>query len=173
LTGIAAIFAFKCRTCGATHEGSPGFSFDCPWHYASLTDDQRKRTRLTADLCEIVRDKGIDRFIRTTLEIPIIGVKDPFVWGVLVSLSEQSYRRYLETRDQPDEHDSWFGWFCNRLPYYPDTINLKTHVRPRTGGNRPYLELEQSGHPLAEHQVGGLRVLLAQEIAERAAHMSG
>ena len=89
-----------------------------------------------------------------------------------VSLSEPSYRRYLETWDKPDENESWFGWFCNRLPYYPDTINLKARVRPRTGGNRPYIELERSRHPLAEHQSAGLTVMLAREIAEHAVHMS-
>jgi len=170
---MTAIFAFKCHTCGEIHEGSPSFSFEAPWHYAGLTDDQKKRVQLTEDLCEIAHDQGVDRFVRTVLEIPIHGVAEPFVWGVWVSLSEQSYRRYLETWDEPDEQDAWFGWFSNRLPYYPDTINLKTRVRPRTGGNRPYLELERSGHPLAEHQMGGLSVMLAQEIAEHAAHMSG
>ena len=170
---MAAIFAFKCHTCGEIHEGSPSFAYDAPWHYAGLTDEQLERAWLTEDLCEIAHDQGVDRFIRTVLEIPIHGVEEPFVWGVWVSLSEQSYRRYLETRDDADPKESWFGWFCNRLPYYPDTINLKVRVRPRSGGNRPYLELERSGHPLAEHQIAGLNVRLAQEIAEHAAHMSG
>ena len=54
--------------------------------------------------------------------------------------------------------------------WYPNTLNLKTSVRPRNGGLRPYLELERNGHPLAEHWHGGLTPACAQEIAEHALH---
>lgn len=167
---MASIFAFKCKTCGETHEGSPSFSFDAPWHYSCLSEEDKAKAMLSSDLCVIGHDEGTDRFIRVVLEIPILSIEEPFMWGVWVSLSEQNFERYLETWEAPDESDSYFGWFCNRLPYYPDTVNLKTMVHPRSGGRRPYLVLDRDGHPLAEHLHGGISVEQAQEIAEFVAH---
>ena len=169
---MAAIFAFKCKTCGKTHEGSPSFSFAYPWHYSGLSAEDRAKAELTSDTCTIPNEEGIDRFVRVVLEIPIHGLQEPFTWGVWVSLSEKSFDRYLTTYDDPDESDSYFGWLCNRLPYYPDTINLKTKVRPKKGGIRPYLELERNGHLLAEHFHEGISVQEAQQIAEHATHAS-
>jgi hypothetical protein len=63
-----------------------------------------------------------------------------------------------------------FGWFSNRLPFYPETVNLRTQVRPRTGGNRPLLELEPTAHPLAADHMSGISIGRAQAIAEAAMH---
>ncbi len=167
---MAAIFAFQCSTCGSVHEGSPSFSFPHPWHYHALPDDEKAKAKLTSDTCVISHDQGTDRFIRVLLEIPIHGVAEPFLWGVWVSLSEQNFQRYLDTWDDPDEGDGYFGWFCNRLPYYPNTLDLKAKVRPRKGGIRPCVELQRSGHLLAEHLHEGISIRQAQEIAERAQH---
>jgi hypothetical protein len=167
---MVAIFAFKCRQCSNIHEGSPSFAFHAPWHYATLSDEDKPNAELNSDTCIIRHDEGIARFIRTVLEIPIDGVDEPFTWGVWVSLSEKSFDRYLETWDAPDESDSYFGWLSNRLPYYADTINLKARVRPRRGGLRPYLELESNGHLLAEHLYAGISIQQAQDIAERVMH---
>ena len=167
---VAAIFAFKCGKCSKIHEGSPSFGYDAPWHYSGLSVEERAYSELKSDTCVIRHDEGVDRFIRVVLEVPIHGVDKPFMWGVWVSLSEKSFTRYLETWDEPDESDSYFGWLCNRLPYYEDTINLKVQVRPRRGGLRPYLELERNGHLLAEHLCEGISIQQAQEIAERMLH---
>lgn len=31
-----------------------------------------------------------------------------------------------------DYEDKYFGWFSNRLPYYPDTLNIKTYAIPKS-----------------------------------------
>ena len=49
-----------------------------------------------------------------------------------------------------------FGWFSSRLPGYPDTLSLKCMVHPRDDGMRPAIELEDSDHPLAVQQCGGI-----------------
>lgn len=92
------------------------------------------------------------------------------MWGVWVSLSQKSFERYRDTYDQPVETDEYFGWFCNRLPFYPDTVSLKTLVHPRTGGIRPYLSLEPTDHPLSVDFINGISYQRAQEIAEHAMH---
>lgn len=167
---MPGIFAFKCSTCGKVHEGSPNFGYSAPGPYSALSDTDKAKAKLTSDTCEITHSEGTDRFIRVVLEIPILGVEEPFTWGVWVSLSEASFDEYLKAWDDPDENASYFGWFCNQLPYYENTINLKTQVRPRKGGIRPYLELEPNGHLLSKHLYEGISVELAQEIAENAMH---
>lgn len=162
---MGAIFAFRCRSCDEVHEGAPSFSFECPAGYdAAVADDHAGH--LGTDLCQV----GDDRFVRVCLEIPIIGTEQVFMWGVWVSLGEESFQRYVDTWDDPDERDEYFGWFCNRLPYYPDTLLLKTLVHPRKGGMRPWLELEPTDHPLSVDAREGISVQRAQEIAEVAMH---
>lgn len=167
---MAAIFAFKCSSCNKMHEGSPSFAYKAPWHYLQLSEDNQAKATLTSDTCIVTHNEGTDRFVRVVLEIPIHGVAEPFMWGVWVSLSQESFERYMDTWDEPDESDAYFGWFCNRLPFYPDTLSLKITVHPRKNGNRPYLGIERSGHPLAEHLYEGISIQQAQEIAECVLH---
>lgn len=170
---MAAIFAFTCSCCGQRHEGSPSFGYRAPAHYDQLSEQDRQSiAELSEDLCRIEHPEGTDYFARVVLEIPIHGVSEPFLWGVWVSLSRGSFEEYTSTWGSHDESDRYFGWFSNRLPYYPDTMNLKTNVRPRNGGCRPALELQLSEHPLAIHFHEGLTVREAQQIAEAAMHHS-
>lgn len=167
---MAAIFSFKCSKCGAIHEGSPSFGFDAPAPYLEQSEEIRDNGNLGSDLCEYEDQEGEHYFIRTCLEIPIHGVEEPFLWGVWISVSEKSFFHYVETFDEPDPADHYFGWFCNHLPYYEDTYALKVQVHPRTGGLRPYLELEDTPHPLAVDARQGISIERAQEIAEYVLH---
>jgi len=170
---MAAIFAYTCSSCGQRHEGSPSFGYKAPIHYEQLSgEDRQSIATLGDDLCQIDHPEGTDFFARVVLELPIRGVAEPFLWGVWVSLSHESFKKYTSTWGEHDESDSYFGWFSNRLPYYPDTVNLKANVRPRNGGARPTLELQPSDHPLAIHFRSGMSILEAQRIAEVAMHDS-
>jgi hypothetical protein len=165
---MTAIFSFRCTSCYNVHEGSPSFSFNAPFQYNALSDFEKSEAHLGSDLCYIEDD----RFIRVCLEIPIIGVEQPFMWGVWVSLSQNNFERYRDTYEEPVETDEYFGWFCNVLPFYPDTLNLKTSVRPRIGNMRPYLLLEPTEHPLSMDFANGISIRRAQEIAEHVMHSS-
>jgi hypothetical protein len=167
---VAAIFAFECATCGKVHEGSPSYGFSSPWYYAQLSEPDRANASLSDDTCTITDEGHTDYFVRAVVEVPIHGVEDGFLWGVWVSLSKASFDRYVATYNDPDESDTYFGWFSNRLPFYPDTIGLKTQVHPRKGGLRPFLEIERAGHPLAEDLADGISVERAQHIAETFIH---
>lgn len=171
---MAAIFAFTCSCCGQRHEGSPSFGYNAPIYYDQLSGAEKQSiAELSGDLCKIEHPEGTDYFARVVLELPIHGVSDPFLWGVWVSLSRESFERYTATWGFHDESDSYFGWFSNRLPYYPDTVSLKANVRPRNDGGRPVIELQPSEHPLAIHFHEGLTVQEAQQIAEAVMHGSG
>ena len=171
---MAAIFAFRCSCCGELHEGSPSIGFDAPLHYAELDAAEREaQVRLGSDLCTIDHDDHRDHFVRACLEIPIHGHAEPFVWGVWVSLSAENFARYRDTWEAPETTDRYFGWLCNRLPGYPDTVNLKTMVHPRGDGLRPWVEPEPGNHPLAVDYHAGLSVARAQALAEQVFHQGG
>jgi hypothetical protein len=168
---MSALWTFTCSCCGEVHEGSPSFGYTSPHYYDLLSEEDKTRIAiLQDDICVIGVGDHSDFFVRTLLEVPIHGADEPFMWGVWVSLSEANFKRYMSTWDNHDETDCYFGWFGNRLPYYPDTLSLKTQVRPRNGGLRPLLMLEQTDHPLAVHFYQGISVDEAQRIAERVMH---
>ncbi|MFT3734235.1 MAG: DUF2199 domain-containing protein [Rhodocyclaceae bacterium] len=167
---MAGIFSFRCSSCDQVHEGSPSFGFRAPDPYLQQPQDVQDAGHLDSDLCEYEDEDGPHYFIRVCLEVPIHGVEQPFMWGVWVSLSKQSFDRYVETYEEPDLTDQYFGWLCNSLPYYPSTFPMKTQVHPRAGQQRPYIVLEECDHPLAMDFHGGISIARAQEIAEHAMH---
>jgi|SRR5262245_1780882 len=147
---------FTCSTCGNIHEGLPDIAFDAPIHYTAIAEDERRtRATLSTDFCLI---DDTDFFIRAVLEIPIKGGSDVFAWGVWVTLSRPHFDRYVEIfeSDPPPGEGPWFGWFSNRVPGYPDTLNLKTRIHLRSERQRPRVELEPTEHPLAVHQREGI-----------------
>ncbi|WP_420714867.1 DUF2199 domain-containing protein [Roseateles sp. SL47] len=65
--------------------------------------------------------------------------------------------------------DVFFGYLCNNLPGYPDTIPLAADVQVQLGNERPKLRLHHSkadDHPLVLDQMHGITVARAQELAE-------
>jgi hypothetical protein len=111
----------------------------------------------------------IDRtsfFVRGCLEITVHGADKPLIWGVWVSLSELSFKAWLNVFEQ--EHRSrvgpFFGWLNAWLKPYPDTMDLKTRIHLRHHGLRPFIELEPTDHPLALEQRNGISVGRVAEI---------
>jgi len=167
---MAAIFSFKCSCCGKVHEGSPSFGFRAPDPYLEQPKEVQQAGQLTSDFCHYEDEDGKHYFIRVCLEVPIHGIADPFMWGVWVSLSKESFDRYTETYDDPDTTDSYFGWLCSYLPYYEKTYALKTRIHPREGGTRPFIVLEKTDHSLSMDFHEGISIDRAQQIAEAAMH---
>ena len=167
---MGGIFAFKCSKCGSIHEGSPSFAFDAPAPFNEQPEDVRDKGFLNSDLCTYEDEDGPHYFVRVCLEVPIHGASEPFLWGVWVSLSKESFDQYVATFEAPKNDVSYFGWFCNYLPYYEHTYALKTKVHPQQDGKRPLIELEKGDHPLQIDFHQGISVAEAQEIAEILLH---
>lgn len=163
-------FSFICAQCGQIHDGSPSFGFSAPAPYSQQSDAVKRNGKLDTDLCFYSDEEGSHYFIRVVLEVPIHGMKEPFLWGVWVSLSEQNYNQYINTYGHPDTNDQYFGWLCNYLPYYPNTYALKTTVHPRANGDRPHIVLHECGHPLAIDFRDGISLEKAVEIVKQCAH---
>jgi len=134
-------FEFKCTSCGEVHRGIPTFGADKPLSYFEVPEEEREeRCDCGSDDC-VIDEKWF--FIRGCIEIPVHGEEEPFVWGVWVSLSEESFKEWIECFDKEKRSHigPFFGWLNAWLKPYPDTINLKTKVHLRDKGTRPYIEL--------------------------------
>ena len=105
------------------------------------------------DLC--VMD-GEHFFMRGSIEIPIIGTDEHFIWGVWVSLSEANFDKVNECWDKQELLEPMFGWLSTDLPYELETVSLK----------RWFIQ-EPTDHPLAVEFREGITMERVQEIAEQ------
>jgi len=152
---------FKCSTCGQWHEGvilDVGHKY--PDHYFGVPESERANLiwcdpPQNPDFCVIEKR---DRFVRGCLAVPIKGRVEEFVFGVWTSLSETNFNRAFSLwRDEvPPNEPGYFGWLCNRLPTFENTLQLKTKVHLRNGNLRPRVELEPTNHPLSIAQREGI-----------------
>ena len=166
---------FQCRTCGEVHVGLPAFHFGGPAQLGAVPPEEfDARVDLTDDSCTLDLD-GQHHFVRAQLEIPIRGTDDHLTWSVWCSLSAASFSRYVELFDDAGREpgEAFFGWLCNAVPEYPDTMFLKTHVHVRSYPLRPWVELEPTEHPLAVEQREGISAERAIALAERLLHQPG
>jgi len=63
--------SFICASCGQRHEGTPGLSFEAPFHYNQMPPEERTATAfLNEDICVIADE---DFFVRACLEVPVLG----------------------------------------------------------------------------------------------------
>lgn len=164
------ITGYTCGSCGRRHEDLPlSYRTAAPAHWTDdLADDPN--SELTPDLCVI---SGRHFFIQGNLEIPILGRGEVFAWGVWVSLSPENFARTTELWDEPgrEAERPHFGWLSTELAGYPvSTLNLKTNVHTRPVGQKPYVEVEPTDHPLAVEQRTGITMTRVQHLAQLLLH---
>jgi hypothetical protein len=150
---------FQCAICGRKHDADNlSWHFREPLPWLSASETEREHSVLTEDQCELVTHEGMHFFIHALLNIPIKGSDRVFTWGVWCSLSEKSYLEVADNWENPERTNlgPYFGWLCSKIPEYPDTMLMKTHVHPRDIGLRPTVELDSTMHPLAVHQREGM-----------------
>jgi len=137
-------FTFKCSCCDEIHRGIPTFGSEHPITVLNVPESEREqRVNLGSDDC-VIDEKEF--YVRGCLEIPVHGYGDPFIWGVWVSLSEESYLTFTEYFDQAKRSHvgPFFGWLCSDYMVYPERCtSLKTRVHLQDDGIRPTIELEQ------------------------------
>lgn len=164
------MFEFECSTCGQVHEGLPALGFEYPEPYFGIPEAERAdRAVVTSDTC-VLGDR--DFMVRAQLEIPIAGADEPLAWALWVSLSAENFARYQEMYEAEgrEANGPWFAWLCSRVPFYPDTLLLKTNVHLQPVPMRPLIELEPTDHPLAVDQREGISMDRAREIVESVLH---
>lgn len=176
------MFEFKCHICGKIHSGSPSFAYDKPTFFFDVPEEERdSRVSLTKDVCTILpsstdQDGNSIYCIRAILNIPIIGEKDSFCWGVWVTQSKENFDRYVETFSHDQSEDGSFGWLPVTMAYYKKDDNKKgleqlgCDVIWQKAGKRPEIFLHKSSHPLAIDQREGIERDRAIEIAKNIIH---
>jgi hypothetical protein len=163
-------FEFRCHGCSEQHTGLPAWHFAEPAQLHNVPVDVRDaRVDLTEDGCTI---DDREFYVKGLLEIPVRDTGDAFTWGVWLSLSERSFERYcvLFKDERRPAGESFFGWLCDRVPGYPDTLLLKTRLHGREYPNRPLVELEPTDHRLAVDQREGISAERAAAMAEQLLH---
>lgn len=160
---------FVCSCCGEKHDELPThYGSEAPAYWSDAIVEHPD-SELTSDQCVI---NGEHLFVKGLIEIPIIG-GDIFSWAVWVSLSPQNFVRMSDLWETPGREDEppYFGWLATELFLYDQpTLNLKTQVHTRPVGERPYVELEPTDHPLAVEQRSGITTDRVQWFAEQLMH---
>jgi hypothetical protein len=103
-------FEFKCTTCGEIHKGMPTFGADKPLSFFVIPEEERaNRCACGTDDCVI--DKNAF-FICGCIEISVHGEDEPFVWGVWVDISEDSFKKWIEcfNYERKSHIGPFFGW---------------------------------------------------------------
>jgi hypothetical protein len=164
-------YDWTCACCGKRFQTLPlDYAFKSPDHWHGLPEEERvRRGYCSSDFCEI---DGTDLFIRGCIDVPIRGGPERFSWGAWVSLSAASMARAKELFDRDPEPGEAprFGWLCNCISIYPDTLNLRTQVRFQPGNQRPLIVLEPTDHPLAVEQREGITLDRVKEIVAALMH---
>ena len=164
-------YAWTCACCGKQFSTLPlDFGAVAPDYWYGLPPEEREvRAILTADFCTIDSEH---HFTRGCLEVPILGMNEKLVFGVWVSLSEESARRAVDLWDADaiEDEPTRFGWLSTNIRVYPRTLELKTAVQFRARGLRPLVQVEPTNHPLADEQQHGVTVARVQEIVAALMH---
>jgi hypothetical protein len=161
--------SYVCSICGEVHNDRPAYAFISPFHYHVLSpEDQATTAKLSDDWCIIGHDTQADHFIRAVLKMPITGTDDTFEYGVWVSLSEKNFVHYMDNFNEDLEGTTFFGYLCNQMPDYENTLLIKTDVVCGPKGQRPevFLQSNQEDNPFVTDFIKGI----TKEEADRRTH---
>ncbi len=144
--------AYECISCGEQHVGLP-----MAWRLEKPDidpDGSRFEFSRNGELCMA----GGDHFILANIELRYRG-DEIFTLTCWVSQSDASFQRiderWLAQDRETDEPTT--GWLSNVLPTYePSTWALRACVHQRPVGQRPWVELEPTDHPLSIEQRDGV-----------------
>ncbi|QUP56708.1 DUF2199 domain-containing protein (plasmid) [Ralstonia syzygii] len=159
---------FQCAQCDEWHEGEPSVGFTLPDFLIDIPEQDRDaRAWWSEDLC-VVDNQFF--FVRACMEVPVVGVPEPFLWGIWVSLSERSFTDYRANLESGEVGGPYFSWLGNELPGYPSPVGLKFQTFPQPGNDRPLVRPEVSDHPLSLDFHNGMTEARAKAIFETILH---
>jgi hypothetical protein len=161
---------YCCSRCGETHQGLPmSYGASAPALWSMIPPEERAaRAELSTDQCII----DGHYFLLGAIYIPVKDADQQFLWLAWVALAADDFVRAAELWNMHgrESEPPYTGWLASELPGYPSTLNLKTEVYTRPVGERPFLLLDETDHPLAVEQRDGITRARVQEIAELMRH---
>ena len=163
---------WACSVCGEEHDDLPELAFDEPDAWSRLDDDERARSLLDGDGCEIHSAAGDFYFVRGVLELPLEDSPGSWAFGVWCALTKAGYDRYSELFHDPAHvgERPWPSRLGNELPGYPRSLNLKGRISVPEVGLRGALLLDDADHPLVRDQREGVRLQRVLELVEPVVH---
>jgi len=151
----------KCSTCDGEHELLDP-SFSRPDVIFAMTPEQKmNRVLENKDICAL-RGEGSapDRvFVRCTLPVQLLDVPGTCCWGLWAEVSVDDSVVIWNAWNDPeqDKIPSMQARIANRIPGYPDTIDLPVLLRLTGPTTRPELSLTaDSLHPFARECLAGV-----------------
>ena len=165
-------YAWTCNCCGQNFDTLPmNYAFTAPRNWFGLTEAERAtRAKLTDDICII---DGTERYIRGCLEIPVCDSTESLVWGVWVSISEETLRYIISHWDDPliEDEPPHSGWLGSWIKGYPEPVEIRCQIFIQGGDLRPRIVLQQSNYLLAIEQHQGITLERVKQIAASAGHV--
>lgn len=162
---------FTCRVCGEHHEVLPlSYSVKAPRAVTAVPlDEFEKRVVITPDQCVI---DGKDFYLRGRILVPILGMDEPFAWGVWAEISPKNFIRANDLWNVPgrEREPAFPGWLNTEMFLFGNTINLEVSVHTQVVGRRPEFTVSDPDHPLAVEQRNGMTLRRVEEIAEAILH---
>jgi len=164
-------YDWTCQCCGQHFDTLPmDYATQAPDNWFGLPEAERDaRAKLDSDLCVI---DGREFYVRGCIEIPVVDSPEIFIWGVWISVSEESFRYILDhwNMDIADEEQPRFGWLCTWVRGYPRPDEIRCHVHLRSGILRPQVVLEPTDYPMAVEQRSGIALDRIKQIAAARLH---
>lgn len=159
---------YKCTVCGKEHSEWPALAYSSPDKYAGLSEkEQNSLATIDEDFCIINYTDQTDRFIRAVMFQKVINHDVDLHYGLWVSLSEKSFKDYLDNFKNPNHETSYFGWLCNAIPEYEFEESVPTTVWTKTGNSRPeIIPHKDFDHPFVRDYYFGI----SKEDAETRIH---
>jgi hypothetical protein len=165
---------FACGVCGERHDVLPlSYSVKAPSAVRAVpAEEMQERIVITPDQCVI---DNRDFYLRGRFLVPVIGLEEPFVWGVWVEVSPKTFIRANEmwAVEGRELEPAFPGWLNTEIPIFGDTINLEVMVQTQKVGQRPQFTVIDPEHPLAIEQRDGITMRRVEEIAALMIHGPG
>jgi hypothetical protein len=149
---------------------SLSYSVKAPLAVGAIAAEQlEQRVVMTPDQCVV---DGKDFYLRGRILVPVVGVEEPFVWGIWAEVSPKNFVRTNElwAVEGREKEPPFPGWLNSQLPVFGDTYNLALSVQTQPVGHRPQFTVVDQDHPLAEEQRDGITMERVEEIAVRMLH---
>ncbi|WP_083195879.1 DUF2199 domain-containing protein [Flavobacterium piscis] len=150
---------YICDCCGKEHESWPAITYNAPNSYSNLSAQEKEEIAvIDEDFCVIkYADGHIDRFIRVVLIQKVNDHCEDLEYGFWVSLSQTSFKDYLENFDNENHETQYFGWLSNYIPQYEFSNSIPTTVVTKSGNDRPEIFPHKDfDHPFVKDFYNGI-----------------
>jgi hypothetical protein len=148
---------YICQCCGEEKEDWPALTYFAPYPYIQLTEEELENSELTSDLCIIRYSDETCYFVRAVLVQEVNESCQNLDYGIWVSLSEKSFKEYVENYDNNEFEGGCFGWLASYFHNYDFNESIPTDVFINNKVGRPFVYPHESyDHPFVKDFYNGI-----------------